>query len=143
MKQTLVAALLMGYVIAFAGCNGNPPQEVPDAELVGTVWMLQSIEDQGTTIKIESNKVYSIHLSEDNNFAGTADCNEYFGTYNISNEDSLDLVPLGITYKGCGESIHEYYYYSLQFIHSYQINNNILRLYYDENNSVLNYIKGI
>ncbi len=32
MKQTLVTALLMGYVIAFAGCKDNSPQEVVNPE---------------------------------------------------------------------------------------------------------------
>ena len=143
MKRTPYLTLLLGCALTLAGCDENTDLD-QDTEMVNIEWVLQSIEVPGTTpIDIDSKKVYSIHFTEDYQFSGIADCNEYYGTYTISDTDSLSIVPLGITYKGCGESIHEEYYYILQFIHSYQTNNNTLLLYYGENNSILNYIRDI
>lgn len=113
-------------------------------ELVNIVWMLQSIEVPGTTtIEIDSNKVFSIHFTEDFHLSGVNDCNEYFGTYTISNSASLNIDSLITSLKGCGESIDQEYFRALKFVQSYEIINTMLRLYYDENNSVLNYLKGI
>ena len=58
MKQTRIAAMLMGCVIGLAGC-----QDVPDVEFVGTLWTLQSIEVPGEPdIKPEATRVYNIQL---------------------------------------------------------------------------------
>ena len=148
MKKALHLALLLSCAIILVGCNEDDEEEAmddfQDAELINTMWMLQSIEVPGaTTIEIDSNKVFSIQFFEDNQFSGMADCNSYYGTYTISNTDSLNIVPIGITYVGCGHTLDQEYFYILHFVHSYEIINNVLRLYYDENNSALNYIKGI
>ena len=105
MKQTLVAALLMGCVIVFAGCSGNPPQEVPDADLVGTLWTLESIEVPGEPdILPEATKVYNIQFIADYRVEGQDDCNTYFGIYTLSDESEIRLDSLLTTLKGCGPS---------------------------------------
>lgn len=143
MKQILVAVLLMGCVIALAGCRGTP-QEVPDAELMNTLWVLESIEVPGEPdILPDANKIFSIHFFEDFHLSGMNDCNEYFGIFTISNENLLNIDSLLTTLMGCGESIDQEYYYTLHFVNSYEIINNMLRIYFDENNSVLNYIKDM
>ena len=148
MKKKLHLTLLLSCAITLAGCNENTESEEmngsQDTELVNIVWMLQSIEVPGaTTIEIDSEKVFSIQFFEDNQFSGMAACNSYYGTYTISNTDSLNIVPIGITYVGCGHTLDQEYFYILHFINSHKINNNMLRLYYGEYNSALNYIKGI
>ncbi|MCH8837097.1 MAG: hypothetical protein IIA60_04755, partial [Candidatus Marinimicrobia bacterium] len=78
MQKIPYLTLLLGYVIAFAGCNGNPPQEVPDADLVGTLWTLESIEVPGEPdILPGATKVYNIQFYEDYNLKGQDDCNAY------------------------------------------------------------------
>lgn len=148
MTKPLHLTLLLSCAIILVGCNEDAEEEAmddfQDTELINNMWMLQSIEVPGaTTIEIDSNKVFSIQFSEDNQFSGMADCNSYYGTYTISNTDSLNIVPIGITYVGCDHTLDQEYFYILHFIHSYEIINNVLRLYYDENNSVLNYIKDM
>lgn len=105
--------------------------------------MLQSIDvPDSTSIEVDPNKTFSIQFFEDFQLSGINDCNEYFGIYTISNNNSLSIDSLGTSLAGCGESIDQEYYRALHFVHSYEITINMLRLYYDENNSVLNYLKA-
>ncbi len=137
MKQTLVAALLMGYVIAFAGCNGNPPQEVPDAELMGTLWTLKSIEVPGAPAILPDAKwTYPIQFFEDNRIEGGIACNHLDGEYMLTAGDSIRFKNLGATKLGCGESgnnsIENRLLMDLGAVHSYEIIGNQLLLYFDD-----------
>ena len=141
MKQTLVSVMLMGYVIAFAGCSGNTHQEVPDAELVGTLWTLESIEVPGEPdISPDAKWTYPIQFFEDFHFEGGIACNHLVGEYMLSAGDSIRFNNFVATKLGCGESsnsLAEQYGASLSAVHSYKITGSQLRLRYD--NSVLKY----
>ena len=141
MKQKLVAALLMGYVIAFAGCSGNPPQDVPDAELMGTLWTLESIEVAGEPdISPDAKWTYPIQFFEDYHFEGGIACNHLVGEYMLTAGDSIRFKNFVATKVGCGESsnsLAEQYGASLSAVHSYKITGNQFRLFF--NDSVLKY----
>ena len=138
MKQTLVAALLMGYVIAFAGCNGNPPKEVPNAELVGTLWTLESIEVPGEPDILPGvNKVYSIQFFDDYRLKGGDDCNSIVGIYTLSGESDIRLDSLGTTLVGCAPPFLGHPYFSaLHAVDSYDISGNTLRLHFDNGSAL-------
>ena len=133
MKQTLVAALLMGCVIVFAGCSGNPPQEVPDADLVGTLWTLESIEVPGSPdILPGATKVYNIQFYEDYNLKGQDDCNAYVGIFALAEDSKIKLDSLGTTLVGCGPTeIGHQYYQALHVVDAYEIKGNTLKLHFD------------
>ena len=133
-------ALLLICAITLADCNGNPPQEVPDAELVGTLWTLGSIELPGEpAYLVGSSTTVNIQFSEDYRLNGNSFCNSYFGIFTLSENNEMRFDSLGTTLIGCKmlEKDKEYYR-ALHFVYSYDINGHILRLYYD-NGSVLKY----
>lgn len=145
MNRLLNLTLLLGCSITLAGCNEKLglSEDSQATELLGITWMLQSIDiPDSTSIEVEPNKPYNIQFFEDLHLSGINDCNEYFAIYTIIENNSLSLEDLKATRKGCdGESIDQEYLLSLRDVHSYEISDNMLRLYYDDNNSALNYSK--
>ena len=141
MKTTLVSVLLMGYVITFAGCNSNPPREVPDAELMGTLWTLESIEVPGEpAIPPDDKWTYPIQFFEDYHFEGGIACNHFNGEYMLTAKDSIRFKNLGATKIYCGESgnaIENRLLMDFGAVHSYEIIGTQLRLYFDD--SILKY----
>ncbi len=140
MRQILVAALLLGYVIALAGCKDNSPQ-VPDTELMNTLWTLESIELPGSPdIHPGSKWTYPIQFFEDNRIEGGIDCNHLDGEYMLTAGDSIQFKNLSVTRIGCRDSsasLVRQYHIGLMAVHSYEITGNRLRLYF--NDSVIKY----
>lgn len=136
MKQILVTALLMGYVIALAGCKDNSPQ-VPDAELVGTLWTLDSVEPVGATaIKPDPTRTYTIQFFADSTFVGVVDCDDLFGQYWSQDGFINKFGTGGVTRRGCAEAVPSVdEYYPLGILNSgsikYEISGNMLALHLD------------
>ena len=112
------------------------PREVPDAELMGTLWTLESIEVPGEiAILPERTKTFCIQFFEDNRIEGQIDCNSYGGAYTLTAGDSIQFDHLWITEMGCGESsnsIAEQNQAGLLTVHSYRIYGDQLRLYFED-----------
>jgi len=154
MKLTPLAFLLTGIIIAFAGCKDNSPQE-PDAELVGTLWTLESIDVPGEpNILSRTTKAIAIQFLEDSRlegyldcnsyyrFEGYIDCNSYCGIYTLTDGDSLRLDMQYMTKIGCGfKSIGEPHSAGLSAVYSYEINGNRLRIYFDDSILKFRYVE--
>ena len=138
MKKTLHIALLLSCAITFAGCKDNSPPEVPDAELVGTLWTLESIEVPGEPDFLPvTTQATSLKFLEDYRFEGHLDCNSYYGNYTLTDGDSIQVDIQFITEMLCGTSNDGNYLVHIRAVDSYGIIGNQLRLQY--NNSVLKY----
>ena len=126
LQSFMVIPILM---LCLAGCQ----DDVPDAELVGTLWTLQSIEVPGEPdILPEATKVYNIQFIADYRVEGQDDCNTYFGIYTLSDESEIRLDSLLTTLKGCGPSrIGHQYYQALRVVDAYEIRGNTLKLHFD------------
>ena len=132
-QPVLVIPILL---LCHAGCQ----EDVPDAELVGTLWTLESIEVPGSPdILPDASKVYNVQFFEDYRLKGRDDCNSIVGIYALSGESEIRLDSLGTTYVGCGPSrIGGQYFPALRGVDSYEISGHTLRLQFD-NGSVLEY----
>ena len=142
LKELFLFTLLL---MLQAGCSDDLglSDDTQAVELISTKWVLRSIDvPDSQDIEVDTNKSFSIQFFEDLHLSGINDCNDYFGVYKISDNSSLSLDSLISTAVGCGESIDREYSRALHSVYSYEISNNMLRLYYDENNSSLNYIKA-
>ena len=117
-----------------ASCNGSAPQEdVPDAELVGTLWALESIEVAGDPdILPGATKVYNIQFYEDYRIEGIIDCNTYVGIFVLSEEYGIKIDSLGTTLVLCAPGgIGHQYYQALRVVDAYEIRGNTLKLHFD------------
>ena len=136
MKQTLVAALLMVYVIAFAGCQEEPVADLPDADLGGTLWTLQFLDVPAEPdIQPDANKTFNIQFFEDYHLEAWVDCNKLYAEYALTAADLIQFDNLLITELNCPESsnsLAQQYLEGLRTVDSYGIIGNRLRLHFDD-----------
>ncbi len=137
MGKTLTFIFTVICVAALTGCSGEAPQDdVPDAELVGTLWTLEAIEVPGEPeILPGATKVYSIQFSEDYLFEGHLDCNTYSGEYASAEGDLMQISIRYITKRGChdsNKSMDERYSAGISAVYSFKIIGNQLWLYFDD-----------
>lgn len=139
-RHSGLLAYLSIVAMLSAGCVGDEdPKE--NLSLVDTRWSLLSFEiPDSIVIEITPDKTFSVQFFDDFHLSGINDCNEYFGVYRIWDNGSLTIDSLGTSLANCGESMDKEYYRALHFVKSYEIIDNVLRLYYDDNNSILEYL---
>ena len=134
MDKPLTYIFTMICAVILTGCNSEAPQEeLPDAELVGTLWTLQAIEVAGDPdILPGATKVYNIQFFDDYSVEGRIDCNTHVGFFAFSEDSRIKLDHLVTTLVGCRPPELGYpYYQALRVVVSYEIRGNTLRLYSD------------
>lgn len=121
--------ILIAAALALAACSS------PAADLSGSSWSLQTLENQslvaGSIITIEFNK---------GELKGSGGCNAYFGGYEIS-EESLTISQIGSTMMACedgGISNQESgYFQALGSASSFEIDGDTLNILTGENISLV------
>ena len=136
MGKTLTYIFTLVCAVALPGCQ----EELPDADLVGTLWTLESIEVPGEPdVLPEATKVYNIQFFGNDRFNGRDDCNVYGGNYALSGDSGIRLDRIVTTLAGCASPLIGHpYYLSLRVVDAYKISGNTLSLHFD-NGSVLKY----
>ncbi len=136
MGKPLTYLFTLVCAVALVGCQ----EDVPDAELIGTLWTLQSIELPGEPdVAPEATKVYNIQFFEGYRLKGREDCNGYGGIYALSENFGIRLDSLGISYMLCAPpTLGHPYFETLRVVDSYEITGSTLRLH-SENGTVLRY----
>lgn len=141
LQPVLVIQILL---LSLAGCQEEERvADVPDAELKNTLWVLESMEVPGERdILVGSTATVNIQFSKDNRLKGISFCNAYGSSYTLLEDNKISIGSIGTTKKGCeSEEKHhaeDTYYWALPLVYSYEIEGNVLRLYYDSG-SVLKY----
>jgi len=75
--------------------------------LENTTWVLESYGEQGNLQAVlEGSEITAVFDSDEGKVAGSAGCNNYFASYEISNSE-LSISDAGSTMKYCGEGIME------------------------------------
>lgn len=80
-----------------------PPPPLQDTVLVGTSWTLNRTEQNGGTFLPQPNSNVTLDFLENGEIGGNASCNNYFGSYTIGANGSLQLGNIGITEMACVE----------------------------------------
>ena len=141
MKRITAIIPLILVSLNFTGCEGEASQDVPDADLLGTLWTLQSIEVPGEPgIQPNVGKNFSIQFFEDNQIEGHINCNTYKGEYAQPTIDSMKIIIQEITEVNCADSdkaVESRLLEDISSVHSYGIIKNRLQLHFDS--SVLNF----
>lgn len=84
-------------------------QAVTDTTLVGTSWSLASIDGEAIQEE-EGAEVYTLTFGPEGGLSGSADCNQFFGPYTLSDEGELTVEHLGSTKVMCPpESLFDEY----------------------------------
>lgn len=112
---------------------GNPMKGKPENNyelkkfkngIEGKYWRLNAINDEPVKYLQKTNKEVFIYFSDTSGqMAGQADCNVYFGSYEMKEGGGINLKGIGSTLMACQEMERENYYLKTldkvnQFMHS-------------------------
>ena len=97
MTRFIVCSFLL---LAVLSCGFFEEKDPTVEYLTGKVWVLRNI---GSLPAVKGFKT-TIAFSEDNQISGNAGCNQYFGSYELS-EESFNVSGIGSTKKMCPENI--------------------------------------
>lgn len=147
MKQESTYLMLLGTVAAFTiegdrlslmDENGTAVLVFKEAEapvalpLVGTTWVLHAYHRGDIATQVLKGTEITAVFGEDGKVAGSAGCNNYFASYNLSGS-SLTFGPAGSTKMTCAEpegimKQEETYLSILKAVRSYEIEEGQLKL---------------
>lgn len=137
MKKLKLILLVIPFLFA-SSCNESTTDTIP-AELVNTLWVLESFEVNGRINAPPSDQVYEIQFNEDNKFDGTNDCNTISGIYSLK-LNIITMDSMATTKVYCGKESMDYRYLeALNGAKTYDIGRSELSIYY-EINSKLNFV---
>jgi len=103
-------------------------------------WGLQYFGPAGSEDPVLSDTEVTIVFGEDGKLYGCAGCNQYFTSYELGPENSLEIGLIGSTKMWCGEEVMEQegeYLGAIADASEYSIEGGQLLIYYDNGNSVL------
>ena len=95
----------LGLAAVLAGCSTAGPggSGQASAPLAGTSWLAQDIDGRGVLAGVQSTLLFDAAQR----ISGRAACNQYFGTVERDEGDSLRLKPAGTTRMACPEPVME------------------------------------
>lgn len=140
MKFLFAFTLAFVVSIALSGCveNGGG-EEIP----VNSKWELVSFGPEGETEPVLPETNITLKFEENNEFRGSAGCNQYFGSYQVEEDNSISMGTIISTEMWCqGEGIMEQegrYLSSLRNVTSFEIEDDNLKLFYNDGEGVLNF----
>ena len=98
-----------------------------DASLLGTKWVLESMNGREIKLKEPTSEVFM--TLQDDKVNGKAGCNNFFGGYTLGEGGSLNFGAMGATKMACPDmDIEVYFFTMLDSTRNYAIEGNTLRL---------------
>lgn len=150
--QIIIGLLLLAGIIGFSVwfSKMNTPGNYPDnrtslldssiiGKLTSTSWVWQkTIMNDDTTIEPVNAGAFSLTFTADGNVSGTTDCNNFFGTYNLT-DGKIVFGPLASTLMYCEGSQESVFTRSLENIDSvfFDANDNLVLLVKYDSGSIL------
>ena len=141
---------ILVYVVLLIGvlCWMSPmgwAQEREVTELLNKQWNLQSFGKIGEEASLLPDTEITLQFSEDGEVQGLGGCNSYSGTYEAKNDGSISIHDLAWTERAClspaGVMEQELLYLNaLGNASAFEIESNRLRLFYEDRQSVLNFV---
>ena len=128
MRKLTLLALAIGATAILAACGSSST-----SALTGKNWQLTSITDKAPAfqgiVPPEDQERYQITFNTDGTFNGTADCNQFAGTYTTRGSDRLEITPGISTMAMCPDgSLDLIFVHGLSKAASYAIANDTLTI---------------
>lgn len=125
MKLKLLVLVVLAIAISLVGCGKSIPLE-------DTAWILESYGEQGNLKAVlPDTEVTATFKSAEGQVAGSAGCNSYGGSYELSGNSLSIPGPLMSTMMTCGDQIdqqEQQYLAALQSAESFKIENGKLTI---------------
>jgi heat shock protein HslJ len=115
-------------------------ERIGDDQLLGKEWILKSFIDNGESVTLQPNSGVTIRFDKDE-VTGSGGCNRYFGSYKITNTNSISIGPLGSTKMACPDIMEQEtkYLAAIQRINTIQVTENKLILSSNDGKTVLEF----
>lgn len=147
--KTLILNLFGALMLFGLNTCTNQSDEVADAMLVDTKWDLQSFEIVGGTESDIGSQGIILKFTKDGRVEGEAyriygdpdvHGNSYGGVYEVGLNDSLSIEITHTTYMGLPPgSRYEVYIQAIKNASAYEINGNMLNIFYGGRTKALNF----
>ena len=106
-------------------------------------WVLRSFGVKDSEDPLVPRTAISLEFSTDGKLHGSGGCNRYFATYEIKSGDSLNIKSIGSTRMACPKEFMDQemrYFEALQRVSAFKVQKNLLQLFYENGQRVLNFI---
>jgi len=126
MREILISAL----IAAVFSCGSFREKDPTVEHLSGKIWVLKNIGNLPADRDVQT----TLSFNEDNQISGNAGCNQYFGTYEMS-EGSFTVSGIGSTKKMCPENVmtqEDNFIFTLEGANSLKMFGENLVIYSDE-----------
>ena len=145
-RRDLAHSIVLLFLLSSIGCRDSGPDS-NSTQLQNILWTLQSFETiGGITDTIADGRTYSILFVSDTITRVRADCNECTGSYHASAASMGAHVSIGnlsCTKVYCGpSSLDVQFLNALSAATDYSLQGDLLRLFYNERQRVLNLRRG-
>ncbi|MCC8089639.1 MAG: META domain-containing protein [Rikenellaceae bacterium] len=100
MKKFYYLTLIAAGIVIFGSCCACRATKSPS--LTDDTWQLVELNGEPITILPEGNREkYTMTFGTDGRIAGLAECNRYFGSYELGENDALKISGTGSTRMAC------------------------------------------
>ena len=126
--------------------QGDKLIDVPSRAPIDKKWALQSFGTGDTEKKLLPDTEVSLEFSADGRLHGSGGCNSYFGSYEIGSDGSLKISPIGATQMTCPKEIMDQeisYFKALQGVSAFKVKEQVLQLFYENGDRVLNFTESL
>jgi len=136
MRRLNILALVIAVTALLAACGS-----ADTSALTGKDWQLTAITEKTPAflgvIPADEQSKYQINFGTDGKFHGTADCNQFAGTYKAVGASALTIDPIATTLAMCPEgSFDALFVHGLSRSKSWAVSNGTLTLTLDEDGSM-------
>jgi uncharacterized membrane protein/heat shock protein HslJ len=112
-------------------------------ELMRRKWVLRSFGARNSKDPLVPGTAIRLEFASDGKLHGSGGCNRYFATYEIGPGDSLKIKSIGATRMACPQGFMDQemrYFEALQRVSKFRVQKNLLQLFYENGQRVLNFI---
>ena len=115
-------------------------EKIGNDQLLGKQWILKSFINEGKSIMLKPDSKITIQFDKDE-VTGSGGCNRYFGSYKITNTNSISIGPLAWTEMACPDIMEQEtkYLTAIQKISTIQVTENKLVLSSTDGQTVLEF----
>ena len=115
-------------------------EKIENNQLLGKEWILKSFIDKGESITLQPKSKITIQFNK-NEVTGSGGCNRYFGSYKITNTNSISIGSLASTEMACPDIMEQEtkYFATIQRINKIQVTENKLELSSSDGLTVLEF----
>lgn len=137
----LFCLFLSLLIVTVSGCASSG-EEVSD--LAGTAWELVSYGEPGSETPVIEETEVTLQFEEEDQASGSGGCNTFTAQCEVS-DGSLSFRNIVSTLRSCSDEAvmeqEKQYYQALETAGEFEVTEDQLRIWYDDGQSVLNFVR--